>query len=564
MNQIINSELYDLVLSAIQEKEKETYIIKEEKEIYQIYSLNYKKREPNLTYIDFGECGLKLKEINKLSSLDDILIFKIEYYSPDFKIPIIEYTLFGKFGTRKLNLLTCSDIKIMYYIPKEINNYKDYIYNPENNYYSDKCVSSATSNMTDLIVNDKKDIFNENNMSLCESICKFKGYEYNYIICECEIKIKFNSFYNVNADKYHLIYRFEQTELNILNFWVLNCYFNILTKDVITKNLCSFIILIIIFIIIFQTFIFHIKEHDMMKNKLSHLIVKIEENDHSFDDSKNIYFKNIPNKKNKIKNSSKRMDKKGKKEKIMKNNINFKNKILKSKEKFDEYEYTDNELNYLTYFEATYKDNRSFFQIYFSLIKTKQIIFFAFSCKNDFNPRTMKLSFMLSIFALFLTSNTFFINDSVLHNLFISNGKIRVLSDISKIGFSFLISVTIKNLLLLISFPEMDIAKIKNQKNYQTMQKSINMVITKCYLFFFVNIIILSLIWIYIASFFMIFRNTQMYVIKNTLISFGLSMVVPFILYIIPAFIRIISVKGDNSQCGYCFYLLAIILQVIL
>ena len=69
---------------------------------------------------------------------------------------------------------------------------------------------------------------------------------------------------------------------------------------------------------------------------------------------------------------------------------------------------------------------------------------------------------------------------------------------------------------------------------------------------------------LYCYSFFMIFRNTQVYVIKNILISFGLSMVVPFILYIIPAFIRIISVKGSKSLRGYFLYILAIIIQVIL
>ena len=269
---IINSDIYDLVLSAIQDKK--AFIIKEEKEIYQLYSLSNKNKEPNLTYIDFEECGKKLKEINKLSSQDDILIFKIDYYSPDFKIPIIEYALFGNFGTTRLNLYTCNNMKINYFIPKEIINYQDYLYNPENNYYSNKCLSSATNSMIDLTVEDRRDTFNKNNMSLCESMCKFKGYKYNKVICECQIKIKFNSFFNIKANKYNLIYRFKQTEVKNMNFWVLKCYFNLFTKDVITKNICSFIILSIILFIIVETFIFYIKEHDMMKNKLNYLIFK--------------------------------------------------------------------------------------------------------------------------------------------------------------------------------------------------------------------------------------------------------------------------------------------------
>ena len=233
-------------------------------------------------------------------------------------------------------------------------------------------------------------------------------------------------------------------------------------------------------------------------------------------------------------------------------------------------DYTDNELNNLSYFDAILLDKRSFFRIYLSLIKTKQILLFSLSCKNDFNPRTMKISFMFSIFAIFLTVNTLFVNDSTFHNLFVSNGNIPIFSDISKIIFSALISATIKNILLIISFPEKDILKIRKSgiqeisKRNPTVHKSLTMVVIRCYIFFFVNFIILCFIWVYITSFFIIFQNTQMYVIKNTLISFGVSLVAPFILYIIPAFFRKLAVKGDGVHGNYCLYIISQILQSII
>ena len=45
-------------------EKKENIIKKSGNEIYQIYAMNNKNRNPNLTYIDFGECGQKLKEVN--------------------------------------------------------------------------------------------------------------------------------------------------------------------------------------------------------------------------------------------------------------------------------------------------------------------------------------------------------------------------------------------------------------------------------------------------------------------------------------------------------------------
>ena len=182
----------------------------------------------------------------------------------------------------------------------------------------------------------------------------------------------------------------------------------------------------------------------------------------------------------------------------------------------------------------------------------------------------MKISFMLFIFAIFLASNTIFINDTALHKLFISNGKIDIISDIYKIGFSALISSLIKNLLLLVAFPENDILEIKkveiedNTKRNKEIQEVKTIVMIRCYLYFFSNIIFLCFIWIYISSFFMIFQNTQIYVIQNTLISFGISMVAPFILYFIPTFVKKIAMKGEGSQGRYCLYILATIFQVLL
>ena len=569
-NGIIKSDLYDLIINAIEKKEN--IIKKSGNEIYQIYAMNNKNRNPNLTYIDFGECGQKLKEVNKLIPQDDILIFKIEYNSPDFKIPIIEYALFGIFGTKKLDLLTCSNIKVNYYIPLKINNYQDYLYNPENIYYKDKCTSSKNDEMTDLTLKDRKDLFNKNNMSLCENMCEFKGYEYNNIICECDIKIKFNSFLN-DVDKYNLIYRFEQDYLYFFNFWVFKCVNNIFTKNVISNNFCSITILLIIFANFVGLFIFCKIEQNLMRNKIKELIDNKEENN----SSRNIFFNNAEKGKGKINISLKRSNqRKGttKIKNINNNNNEFiqqsdnykSNDIISGQNKIRKFvSITDNELNYLSYFEAIHIDKRSFIEIYFLLIKTKHLLMFVINRQNDFNPRSMKISFLFSIFILLLTLNTIFVSDLTLHDLWISNGDVGFLYNIAKILFSVFITTIIKNILLIKLFPEKDIYKLRKIKKHDLdeIQEVINMSIMKYYLFFFANIFILCLIWIYITCFFMIFQKTKLFVIKNTFISLGIFLIAPFMLYLIPAFIRKIFMEGDVSKFGFCLYILVTILQVL-
>ena len=372
VNEILRGELYDIVLMAIDYKI--TFIIREENEIYQIYSLNNKYRNQNLTYIDFGDCRQKLKENAKLDEDDDIIIFKIEYTSPDFKIPIIEYALFGVFGKKRLNIFVCKDMKIMYNIPKFVNNYEEYKFNPDNNYFYDKCLPADSDNIADLTVKDRMDIFNKNNMSLCESICIFKGYSYNNIICECGIKIKFNSFLNVNVSKYNLIYRFEESPSNSLNFWVFKCMINLFSIDIISKNICSIIILVILLAALVGAFLFFLKEQAIMNNKIFMLIettMKKDDDNNTSENSKNIYFSNDKSIVDKLKIDKERANHKKGTSRILADNMNNndnkqhnnnsienihdKNELMQINKMKECSEYTDNELNNLNYFDKLIK-----------------------------------------------------------------------------------------------------------------------------------------------------------------------------------------------------------------
>ena len=222
--EILNLTLYELLLDAV--LDKKIFSITHGSETYQIYSLSNKNRIDGTTYIYFDDCAEILREKQKLGANEDLVIFKIEYKYPDIKIPIIEYQIFNKNGMKKLNLNHCKNAKVLYYIPKEINDYEEYKYNPNHPYYSEKCFHIDKDFSTDLVLYDRKNEFNKNNMSLCESLCTFKGYENNHIICESDVKLKFNSFLNVKSDKYNLIYRFDVNETNENNFWTINCFLN--------------------------------------------------------------------------------------------------------------------------------------------------------------------------------------------------------------------------------------------------------------------------------------------------------------------------------------------------
>ena len=202
----MKGQLSDLVIKMV--KKESNYTIRMENETYQLYSLTNKYREEDLIHIDMDYCAMALKERYRIGDEDDIIIFKIEYRSDDFKIPIVEYNVYGHSGSRKLSISTCSNIKLIYYIPLNISDFERYKYDPQSDYYNDECNEFTTENKTDILLRDRRKDFNKYNLSLCEEMCTFIEYneEKKIIKCECDIKKKFNSFMNVNVNKYNILF----------------------------------------------------------------------------------------------------------------------------------------------------------------------------------------------------------------------------------------------------------------------------------------------------------------------------------------------------------------------
>ena len=79
-------------------------------------------------------------------------------------------------------------------------------------------------------------------------------------------------------------------------------------------------------------------------------------------------------------------------------------------------------------------------------------------------------------------------------------------------------------------------------------------------LIFILTFLFLILFWYYISCFGAIYKNTQIHLIKNTLICFGLSLLYPFGLCLIPGIFRIPSLRA-SKQDKECIYNLSKIIQ---
>ena len=83
-----------------------------------------------------------------------------------------------------------------------------------------------------------------------------------------------------------------------------------------------------------------------------------------------------------------------------------------------------------------------------------------------------------------------------------------------------------------------------------------------CYFVF--GTLILILFWYYLSSFGAVYQNTQIYLIKNTLISISFSCFYPFLINLIPSTLRIIALKNNSKkENNDCIYKISKIFQII-
>ena len=568
------------ITKIISEFDGNTLLFKDLNKIYQISFL--KNQIENLSIVNLGHCETILKTENGIDLSEDLIIFKTEYIFPEFKIPIIDYEIFDQKDNR-LYLNCCSNVSINYEIPVEINEDEIYKYDPNSFYYNDKCHPVESDNNIDLTIYDRKNDYNEKNMSLCQINCDFKGYnnKTKKANCECNAKNKlpFDDIFNVDKDK--LIKKFLNVK-DIMNIDVVKCYKLIFYENGLQKNSGSYILLSIILITIITLIILALKEFNNIKTMLGNMlqnkkIMGAEKNAEIKIFTKNNQVHN-PNKKRKKNSFTNNQTIKSKSKsalfsssEIKENNLNNLNDNIKEKIqeiKKDEIlineHYNDYEINNLSYDKAIINDKRTYWEYYLSLIKTKQLLILSFYLSTDYNLKTVKINLFFLTFALNLTVNACFFNDSTMHKIYKDDGSYNFLFQLPQIIYSLLISIIIKTVLSMLSLTEKGIVKLKQMKeiDHNKIIKEIKYIKIKLIIFFVLEFIFLVLFWYYLSCFCALYKNTQSHLIKDTLTSFVLSLFYPFALNLIPGLFRISALKAKNKD-SKCLYAISKILQLI-
>ena len=559
----------------------------------------------NISKIHLENCESLLRNYYNLSENETLYMIKIDVNQEGIQISKIEFDIYARLNRTnllKLDKKICQNTSINILLPILLNGNIDK-YNISSDYFSDVCYSEESDSGTDIILSDRKIEFIKGNKTVCQEECNFSNYDYNNntAICSCRVKETESSIADMNIDLIKIYESFVdynklkdlenieendiisiiESEKNNNNLGVTSC--NVLSS---TKNIesnpgfYSLLIILVIFIIIF--IIFCCKGYRTLEDKIDKVIQKQfrfetkdkKSNKNLMNDNKikakvsKKKARSRKNKSNKITNESDKitMNKKLKNKNILFTTISFQNNMPKKIDKTLKPD-TDYELNWLSYKDALLHDKREFCEYYCSLIQMKQLFFFTFCSFNDYNSGIIKKFIFFLSFALHYTVNALFFNDSTFHQIYKDEGDFNFKYILPQIIYCSIISIVILRLILqFLVLTDKDVLEVKNHATklmaLNMKKKKLKCIIIKFTLFFIINFILLTLFWYYLTCFNAVYKNSQVYLIESTLISFFISLLYPFIINIIPTVIRMNSINSKKKSKEYS-YKISQIIQVI-
>ena len=217
--------------------------------------------------------------------------------------------------------------------------------------------------------------------------------------------------------------------------------------------------------------------------------------------------------------------------------------------------YNDYELNTFDYRKAILYDKRTCCEFYLSLLKTKNLISFSFCPRKDYNSIIIRSCIFSLSFSIYYTINFTFFDDRIMHKIYEIGGEYDIIYFLPKIIISFIASYYLTIIIKLIFLSERNITKVRKQVSlplaYTISEKVKKNLIIKYIIFFISGLIFLVFFWMLLSAFGAVYSNTQMFIFKNTLISFAISLIYPFFIIVLPCILRMCSLSSNKREYIY-------------
>ena len=546
---------------------------------------------PGPSALNISECANLLKKKYGLSDEEDLMVIKgdlLKEYN-EFLGTSTEYQLFSTSLGAFLPLSDCEDagttvsitnpfssLSLLTQYQSKTGAVVDNGYNAfdiNSPFYHDICTPFTNENGNDVLLDDRrKDYFNEN-INLCEEGCKFVGYNTstNMYTCYCNIKsVPGSTPKNITDDGEYVSDEMPKDFKDYIskrsNIEVFKCSSQVFSSSGQKNNFGSYILLTGLASFI-GVIVFHfIKERTKMNDIFDSLIennpsnppkpVSTKEDKKDKHEKKEKHHHKNDNKDNKDNKDSNVKVKSTEEKKVRVENNGFASKypLTKPKNIKKDLVLKEDQLNFAPYQTALDKDKRTFIKYYWSLLKMKQLCIFTFYTSEDYILRTTKIVLFILFISFYLAFTALFFNDSIMRAIYIYKGNTNAAIHIPNIILSSLCCLIMSLIVRFVSLNERDISKIIQSPKDERRKLANNLskiAKIKLFILYAVSGLLICLCWYYVAAFCAVFKNSQGHYLINVLVAFIVCNLWPCVTSFIPAFLRKKALDDGASETLY-------------
>ena len=526
--------------------------------------------------VDLSECEAILKKKYGLSEEEDLMIIKSDMLKEfsDYYGNSVDYQIFSTSLGAFLPLSDCESAGTSVTVTNPfniqnlvtqfqsktgsvvVNGYN--VFDVNSPFYNDICTDFTNENGNDVLLDDRRKDYFDENINLCETGCKFIGYNTstNLYTCICNIK----SVPGVEAEEYtgdivtnEMPKDFRDLISKRSNIEVFKCASQVFSSKGQKKNFGSYILLTglasLIGIIVFH----FVKERGKMDSLFSQLarvpkIANPPKPTGTQDDRKAAG----RDKKPKVPDTSVNKVKVREPEGVSNSKRKIKeSEMQKARNAQKDLLLTEDQLNFAEFSIASKKDRRSFIKYYWSLLKMKQLFVFTFYTSDDFILRTTKIALFILFIGFYLTFTALFFNDSIMRAIYYYKGNTNAAVHIPNIILSSLCCLIASLIIRFVSLNEREISKItllndeRERRQLADKMKGISKV--KLIVMYAISGALLFLFWYYVSAFCAVFKNSQGHYFTNVLVAFILCNLWPCVISLIPALLRNKALNSGNE-----------------
>ena len=152
--------------------------------------------------------------------------------------------------------------------------------------------------------------------------------------------------------------------------------------------------------------------------------------------------------------------------------------------------------------------------------------------------------------------NVFFFSDESMHNVYASGGEHDFIGQLAQMIYSTIIGQLLQIFINYLTMTDIQYFKLKELLKEKNINQNKNISIMKfikykIIIFYSFTFLLFLFFWYLSSAFCAVYENTQIIFVTDSITSFIMELLYPFILYLIPAGLRFLALRKKNLKVLY-------------